>query len=287
MANNRLSQQQGRAAPLIIIAIAAIILAAYLLWPATTPPEPEFTPEPASSTERQEIPQQVLDAPDIPRVEPTPTQPEETDEGSEVALLPPLNESDEEARELLTAAANNNDAAVEWLNTDSLLRRGASAIDILSRHQLPVTALPISQAPGQFQVDAEPETGRIWLDPANAERYDQLVNAIDSVSAERLVGIFHHLRPLLEQAYSELGYSEDNFDNAVIAAIDHLLEAPVLDEPIELVHETVAYEYADESLENLPSAHRQLLRMGPDHTRTVQAKLREIRRLLVGSLEQG
>lgn len=284
MANNRLNHQQGLAAPLIIIAIAAILLTAYLLWPAS--PEPEIVSLPEIVPERREIPQQVLEAPDIPRVEaPAVVQPEETTE-ADTTSLPPLNDSDEEARELLIAAANDDETAANWLDTDSLLRRGATAIDILSRHQLPVTALPIGQAPGNFRVEAEPETGRIWLDSANYRRYDRAVGAVDAVSAERLVGIFHYFRPLLEQAYSELGYPEDNFDNAVIAAIDHLLAAPVVDTPIELVHETVAYEYADENLENLPAAHRQLLRAGPDHTRTVQAKLREIRRLLVGSLEQ-
>lgn len=287
MAHKRITHQHGRAVPLIIIAIAAVILIGYLLWPTPATEEADIIslPQPAE-TRVPETPQQVLEAPDIPRVEaPRPTV--ATDEVPEESVdLPSLNDSDEEARQLLTSAAEEHPTAVDWLETDSLLRRGATVVDTLSRHQLPITALPVGQAPGTFQVSAEPEEGRIWLDEANHQRYDHVIAAVDAVSAERLVGIFHHMRPLLEQAYGELGYPEDNFDNAVIAAIDHLLEAPVIDAPIELVHETVAFEYADESLENLPAAHRQLLRMGPEHTRAIQAKLREIRRLLVGSLEQ-
>lgn len=287
MADKRINHQHGRAVPLIIIAIAAVILVGYLLWPKSGPEEAEIVslPEPAESRV-PETPQPVLEAPDIPRVE-SPRSAVETDETPEEhATLPPLNESDEEARQLLTSAAEEHPTAVDWLGTDSLLRRSATVVDTLSRHQLPITALPVGQAPGTFQVNAEPEEGRIWLDETNYQRYDHVIGAVEAVSAERLVGIFHHMRPLLEQAYGELGYPQDNFDNAVIAAIDHLLEAPVIDAPIELVHETVAFEYADERLENLPAAHRQLLRMGPEHTQAIQAKLREIRRLLVGSLEQ-
>lgn len=287
MAHKRVNRQQGRAAPLIIIAIAAVILIGYLLWPKSATEQAEIIslPEPVENRE-PETPPQVLEAPDIPRVEtPVSAEPSE-DTAEETVTLPPLNDSDEQARELLVSAAEEHPTAVDWLKTDSLLRRGATVVDTLSRHKLPITALPVGQAPGTFQVSAEPEDGRIWLDEANYQRYDHVVSAVNAVSAERLVGIFHHMRPLLEQAYGELGYPEDNFDNAVIAAIDHLLEAPVIDTPVELVHETVAFEYADESLENLPAAHRQLLRMGPDHTRAIQTKLREIRRLLVGSLDQ-
>ncbi len=288
MPTDRPALQTGRAAPLIVLAVAAVLLIAYIFWPEHTDPEADLVTEiPIVEAERREIPPQILDAPDIPRVEAPVTAPAERDEvAEETPSLPALNESDEEARSLLVAAANENETATEWLATDSLLRRGATAVDILSRRQLPVTALPISQPAGNFVVETEPDTGRIWLDPANYRRYDRAVGAVDAVSAERLVGIFHYFRPLLEQAYGELGYPEENFDNAIIAAIDHLLEAPVIDEPIELVHETVAYEYADENLENLSSPHRQFLRMGPDNTRRVQAKLREIRRLLLGSMEQ-
>lgn len=286
MANQQMNRQQGYAALWLIIAIVAVILIAWLLWPASPDEEADIAPPPIVAEEPLEIPPQVQQAPDIPRVTAPPPAPLEEAAPEVTATLPSLNESDGEARELLTAAAANHPTAVQWLKTDSLLRRGAAIVDILSRHQLPVSALPVGQAPGTFQVNADPEAGRIWLDEANYRRYDPVIGAINGVSAGRLVSIFHHLRPLLEQAYGELGYPQDNFDNAVIAAIDHLLAAPVMDEPIELVHETVAYEYADEALEKLPAAHRQLLRMGPQHTRTVQAKLREIRRLLVGSLDQ-
>lgn len=287
MDNKRSRSRTNRSFPLLVIGLAIILLLGYLLWPEPSSPPEVVLPPPVIESEPtdDEPPPQVTEAPDIPRVEQPATAP------SDDATAPPepqvtLNDSDAEARELLTASTDSHPVATEWLTTDNLLRRGAMAVDILSRHQLPITALPVGQAQGSFQVDSDPESGRLLLDSTNFERYDPIVSAINAISSERLVSLFHYFRPLLEQAYTELGHPAENFDNALIAAIDHLLAAPVVDTPIELVHETVAYQYADERLESLPSSHRQLLRMGPEHTRTIQAKLRDIRQLLLGSLEE-
>ena len=84
------------------------------------------------------------------------------------------------------------------------------------------------------------------------------------------------LAPLLDAAYSELGYPDTPFSSALGRAIDHLLAAPVVEDPPVVTSGMVFHEYASERLAALSPAQKQFIGMGPDNVRTVQAKLRAI-----------
>lgn len=71
-------------------------------------------------------------------------------------------------------------------------------------------------------------------------------------------------------------------DGVVIAALDEILAAPVIVEPIELTRESVAFRFADERLEELSRLQKQLLRSGPDNTRRLQNIARQLREQLLG-----
>lgn len=51
----------------------------------------------------------------------------------------------------------------------------------------------------------------------------------------------------------------------------------MLDGDVQLEEKIITYSFADERLEALSGAQRQLLRMGPDNARTVQETLSEFR----------
>ena len=55
-----------------------------------------------------------------------------------------------------------------------------------------------------------------------------------------------------------------------------LLNTPVVDAPARLTPKGIGYAYADDRLESLTPAQKQLLRMGARNERLVKAKLREI-----------
>ena len=50
--------------------------------------------------------------------------------------------------------------------------------------------------------------------------------------------------------------------------------------PYQLVRPSIMYLYADTSIENLQEVHKQLIRIGPDNTILLKAKLREFAALL-------
>jgi hypothetical protein len=66
-----------------------------------------------------------------------------------------------------------------------------------------------------------------------------------------------------------------------VEVIDHLLEAPELSAPIQLVQPKVLWEYADKNLEGRSAGQKLLIRMGPANERAIKAKLREFRAEIV------
>ena len=77
-------------------------------------------------------------------------------------------------------------------------------------------------------------------------------------------------------AYRELGFPEGDFDPVLERAIGVLLATPAVEGDSALREKVITYEFVDPNVESLPAAAKQLLRMGPDNMRIVQAKLREI-----------
>ncbi len=91
------------------------------------------------------------------------------------------------------------------------------------------------------------------------------------------------LDPLLTEAYGELGIQEVDVEARVARAIEILLETPEPEGRIWVRQPSVAYEFADPTLEALPPAQKQLIRMGPANMRKIKSKLREMQRIVEAS----
>ena len=63
-------------------------------------------------------------------------------------------------------------------------------------------------------------------------RYDGIANAAASMDPAGLARVYSMLKPRLVEAYKELGHPEGDLDVAVERAIVHLLQTPVVEEPI-------------------------------------------------------
>jgi hypothetical protein len=87
--------------------------------------------------------------------------------------------------------------------------------------------------------------------------------------------------PLFQRAYEELGYPQGYFNDRVVAVIDHLLAAPEVPRPIELLRPKVLYTFADPRLESMSWGRKILVRMGPEHAATVKRQLAGIRAQIV------
>jgi hypothetical protein len=119
--------------------------------------------------------------------------------------------------------------------------------------------------------------------PGDYARYDPLISMAASADMDLVIDTYRRFYPLLQEAYVRLGYPDAYFNDRVVEVIDHLLAAPELDEPAELVRPHVLYEYADPALEGLSSGQKLMLRIGPEHAAIVKGQLRTLRARLTAS----
>jgi hypothetical protein len=73
-----------------------------------------------------------------------------------------------------------------------------------------------------------------------------------------------------------MGHPDGNFDPVLERAIIELLRVPAIDGEVALEPHGIVYAFAEPRLQSMSAAQKQLLRMGPQNVRAVQAKLREI-----------
>jgi hypothetical protein len=59
-------------------------------------------------------------------------------------------------------------------------------------------------------------------------------------------------------------------DGIILTALEEILSAPVIVEPIRLTRESVAFKFADPELESLSPLQKQLVRSGPENTQRLQ-----------------
>lgn len=187
--------------------------------------------------------------------------------------LPPLAESDELVRTVVRELSSHP-TLVAWLATDGIVRGFVAGVDNVAEGRTPAAhARALAPAQG-FQV--RDRGGDLFVDPRSYERYDRAGALVAEIDAQGAARAYTILKPLLDEAYRELGYPDRRFDATLERAVAHLLETPVVDGPVELVPDGIAFAYADRSLEALSAAQKQLLRMGPRNMQIVQSKLREI-----------
>jgi len=194
--------------------------------------------------------------------------------------LPALTESDGPLREEAQALLAN--APLQKLfHLDTIVRRIVVTIDELPREKIAQRYNIAKPVPGRFRTRGKGDSAK--LSAANYERYVPYVRLVESVDTQKLVALYVHFYPLFQEEYENLGYPGRYFNDRVIETIDHLLAAPEIHEPIELIQPKVMYEFADSRLERLSVGQKIMIRMGPENAARIKAKLREIREALVAN----
>lgn len=259
-----------------VVVLAAI--AGMIAWFYTsTEPEPRVTEQISVPRPEPEPALPAEPAPPAAQAEPEPqpvTEPQEAAPETPIFVLPLLDDSDQLIRDGVVSLTRH-EGINAWLAPVQLIRKFVAFVDNVAHGQVakePVRAL----APeGPFLV-RKLDDDLYELDPASYDRYDLFTEIIISVDARRAAEFYHLLRPLMQKAYVELGYGDRRFDDVVFQAIGRLLETPILEGPIQLIRPVVMYKFADEKLEALSAAQKQLIRMGPRNTRLLRAKISEV-----------
>lgn len=196
--------------------------------------------------------------------------------------LPPMDQMDAFLRQLLGALSSRPELA-RWLATDDLTRRLVFTIDQIARGGSATRENRVLAPSGSFATVTR--NGRRTIDPESYHRYDGLAATVDSLDAAAVARAYETIKPRLVEAYRQMGHPDGDFDGTLALALQSLIDTPVPGEPPAVVPsaQSVNYAYADPKLESLRPAQKQLLRMGPENQRRVQAKLREIQEAIKGS----
>jgi len=116
----------------------------------------------------------------------------------------------------------------------------------------------------------------LFIAPANYQRYASWVAAINVLDVPASLALYQKIRPLLLQAFGEFNPPGNlTLEAMLIKSAKAVLTAPVIEKRLYIDKRLGYYRFADAKLESESALHKQLLRMGPENTRTLQSKLQQ------------
>jgi hypothetical protein len=190
----------------------------------------------------------------------------------EAVVVPPLDESDAVVRTLVRALSQSP-AVTAWLATEGLIRNFTVVVTNIADGGTPAKQLSALRPSAPFR--AVNRGGVTVVDPRSYDRYGFVADALASIDAARAATMYATLKPRIEEANRELGATE-SFDRTLERAIVVLLQTPTVEGPLRLRPKGIGYAFADDGVEHLTAAQKQLLRMGPQNARLVKDRLRDI-----------
>lgn len=149
-------------------------------------------------------------------------------------------------------------------------------VDNVAEGNLPQLDYPVRRLQQQPAV-REVDTNLYEMQTVSYQRYTPLVDGLVAVSPDLVVPIYRLVKPLLQEAYAEIGYPNRDFDATLLRAIDTVLNARTAEGPFQLVKPRVMYLYADSTLESYSPVEKQLLRMGPQNAEKLKLALAQYR----------
>jgi hypothetical protein len=121
-----------------------------------------------------------------------------------------------------------------------------------------------------------PVKQNVWQwNESSSRRFSLYVDLLRSMDSESLVQWYSELKPLINEAYSELGY-EDDFTNTLQDAITRVLDMELPKSSMALIQPSVMYRFADAELEALPDTDKLLLRLGKENLLVMKSVLLEL-----------
>ena len=196
----------------------------------------------------------------------------------EVEVSTPLPLLDESDNDIAAVIKQLTDVA-GLFSFKSFIRHFVVTIDNMTNQKLPRRYIFTQRVPDTFVVIKQ-DVDTAILDNKNFKRYKKFVDLADYIDSRKLVVQYIRFYPLFQEAYEELGYPDRYFNDRFIQVIDHLLKAPEVKGPIQLIRPKVFWLFANPELESLSAGQKILVRIGHENAGRVKAKLRELRILL-------
>ena len=224
------------------------------------PPVAQAPAEAPADEERQHHPLPEAAAPDKP--------------------LPKLNESDSDIAGALAGLVGRK-SIDELLVPEMVVRHIVVTVDNLPRNKVAEQMRPVKSLEGQTVTATSGDI--ITLTEENSARYAAFMKVVQNTDTKQLGTLYIRYYPLFQQAYEDLGYPGQYFNDRLVEVIDHLLQTPEVRGPIQLKQGKVFYEYADPALEARSAGQKLLLRMGSQNQAAIKKKLRDLRTVVTTS----
>jgi hypothetical protein len=190
--------------------------------------------------------------------------------------LPRLNESDTFIRDLV-ATLSKHPTLARLLATPALVRSMVTGVVQIGDGRTPVEWLRVLRPGSRLQLmngDSGPPS------PASYARWGVIADAVTSVSPADAAQLYVNVKPLIDEAYVEMGQPEGDFDRAIVRAIQVLRDTPTPTTDPVLLRRPGYVEHQDSSLQGLRPVQKQLLLLGPETRRRLLAWLEEFVRVL-------
>lgn len=258
------------------VVVGVAVLAGTYWWLYGRKATPDLLPAPQA-----EMPVPPVEAAPVTEPEaepqiahPLPSAPAQPD----APALPELEDSDAQAMGELRRLFGAQPVEA-FLVPREFIRRLVLFVDSLDREALPLWLRPVRQTAGTFATETQGQT--LQIAAGNEQRYAPLIAMVERADMQQVAAVYRRYYPLFQDAYTRLGNPRARyFNDRLVSVIDHLLQTPVVDEPILLARPKVLYIYADPELEGLSSGQKAMLRIGRDNAAKVKAQLREFRAVI-------
>ena len=195
-------------------------------------------------------------------------------------LLPELEKSDQMIRQAALSLGNFSEAEIEaFLPAEQLIRKFVAILDNAASGKFSSNLVADLKMNGSF-VAREIEEGIFEIDFRSYQRFDKIADVIYSIDANRAAQLYLTIKPLISEAYKELGYLADDFDAVILSALDSVLATPEVPGRVLLKRPVVMYEYLNPEYEALNGFQKLILRTGPRNSRLLKQKAKEIKSVM-------
>ncbi len=288
----RAQANQNKASWPLIVFIILVIIAIGIAWQFTgDKSEPVVIVEPVLIVE--EIPEKVVELPEL-IIEIPEVVVEEIIEPIE-NLLPFLDDSDDWLKIKLPEITWRKEL-LKLIIDEDMIRRFVVFTDNFAQGIIAYEHSPFILPNTKFTPDIDsvsfqnivyqpeqntsqsslPVKQNVWQWNENSSRrFSLYVDLLRSMDSENLVQWYSEIKPLIDEAYSELGY-EDDFTNTLQDAITRVLDMELPKSSMALIQPSVMYKFADPELEALPDTDKLLLRLGKGNLLVMKSVLLEL-----------
>ena len=267
---------------IIIAAILAFVIYYYVIAAdetaniTVTPTVIVPAPEPEPVLEAEAIPA-LIEPEMVAEPEPELEVEEASIEIEPEIILPTLDNSDSWFSTKLPSLTWRKEL-LKLMVTEDMIRRFVVFTDNFSQGTLAYDHAPLVTPKAKFTaLETKTESGTKWQwEESNTRRFSLYVDLLRSMDSEMLIQWYLELKPLIDEAYEELGYPDDDFTQVLHGAITKVLDMEIQKIQPELARPSVMYKYKDQSLESLDEAEKLLLRLGKENLLVIKSVLLEI-----------